>query len=186
MVNRLNKDTYTGGNVMTIKPTIEEYPAYFESYIHQVSEGILSDILINQLEETTELLSNLSEEQANYRYAAGKWTLKEVLGHITETERIMSYRLLRMSRGDQTPLAGYDEDEYVKEASFHSRSLADLLEEFRAVRHATRTLIQGLTEEGWLRKGIANEKEISVRAIAFIIAGHELHHVKIIKERYLS
>lgn len=171
---------------MTIKPSVGEYPTYFESYIDQVPEGELPDILLNQLEVTTALLSNLKESQANYRYAPGKWTLKEVLGHISDTERIMSYRLLRMSRGDQTPLQGYDEDEYVKEASFHSRSLDDLLEEFRAVRLATHALMKSLSEESWLRKGFANDKEISVRAIAYIIAGHELHHVNMIQERYLS
>ena len=170
---------------MTKKPLSEEYPAYFEKYIDQVPEGNLLDILISQLEETTSFLSSLEETQWNYRYAPGKWTLKEVLGHISETERIMSYRLLRMSRGDQTPLPGYDEDEYVKEACFHSHSATDLLEEFRAVRHSTYTLIRGLNEEGWGRKGVANNKEISVRAIAFIIAGHELHHMKIIKDKYV-
>jgi len=171
---------------MTIKPTVGEYPSYFESYIDQVPEGNLLDILISQLEETTEFLTTLEDEQWNYRYATGKWTIKEVLGHVSDTERIMSYRLLRMSRGDQTPLQGYDEDEYVKEASFQNQSTVDLIEEFRAVRNSTYTLLRGLSEEDWLRKGVANDKEISVRAIAFIIAGHELHHVKIIKERYLS
>lgn len=171
---------------MTKKPLSEEYPAYFEAYIDMVPEGNLIDVLFNQLDETTALLTNLEESQANYNYAPGKWTLKEVLGHISDTERIMSYRLLRFSRGDQTPLPGYDEDEYVQQASFHSRSLDDLLKEFTAVRHATCALMQGLSVESWLRKGIANDKEISVRAIAYIIAGHELHHVKIIKERYLS
>lgn len=170
---------------MTIKPSAGEYPSYFESYIDQVPEGNLLEILISQIEETTAFLSTLEESQWNYRYAPGKWTLKEMLGHISDTERIMGYRLLRISRGDQTPLSGYDEDEYVKGASFQNQSIAELLEEFRAVRHSTYTLLRGLNEDGWGRTGVANDKEISVRAIAYIIAGHELHHVKIIKEKYL-
>lgn len=171
---------------MTIKPSVGEYPSYFKSYIDQVPEGNLLEILISQIEETTAFLSTLEESQWNYRYAPGKWTLKEMLGHISDTERIMSYRLLRISRGDQTPLSGYDEDEYVKGASFQNHSIVELLEEFKAVRHSTYTLIRGLNEDSWGRKGVANDREISVRAIAYIIAGHELHHVRIIKERYLS
>lgn len=170
---------------MWTKPTNEEFPAYYGKYIDLVSEGSLEDTLIKQLENTTALLSDVSETQANYRYALGKWTLKEVIGHIADTERIMSYRVLRIARGDQTPLAGYDDEQYVKEASFHSRSLPDLLEDFTAVRRSTLSLVRGLSENVWSRKGIANNSEISVSALAYIIAGHELHHVKIIKEKYL-
>ena len=131
------------------------------------------------------MLSGISETQANYRYALGKWTLKEVIGHITDTERIMSYRVLRIARGDQSPLAGYDDEHYVREASFHSHSVLDLLEDFTAVRRSTISLVRGLSEHVWSRKGIANNSEISVSALAYIIAGHELHHVKIIKDKYL-
>ena len=170
---------------MWTKPSNEEYPTYFEKYIDLVSEGSLEDTLFKQLKETAALLSDISETQANYRYALGKWTLKEVIGHITDTERIMSYRVLRIARGDRTPLEGYDDEQYVKEALFHSRSLPDLLEEFKVVRHSTISLVRGLSEKVWSRKGIANNSEISVSALAYIITGHELHHVKIIKEKYL-
>jgi hypothetical protein len=170
---------------MSKKPSIEEYPAYYGTYIDLVPEGSLEDILLSQLEETTVLLSDITETQENYRYALGKWTLKEVIGHITDTERIMSYRLLRIARGDQTPLAGFNEEQYVKNASFHSYSLTDVVEDFIAVRRSTLTLVNGLSEEVWSRKGLANDSEISVNALAYIIAGHELHHVKIIKEKYL-
>jgi len=170
---------------MTKKPSNEEYPEYYDPYIALVSEGSIENILINQLEETTALLSNLEEAQANYRYADGKWTLKEVIGHIIDTERIMSYRFLRISRGDRTPLAGFDENQYVEGASFQSRLVTDLIKELIAVRHSTLTQMRGLTEESWSRKGFANDTKISARAIAYIIAGHELHHVKIIKEKYL-
>lgn len=170
---------------MWTKPTNQEYPAYFQNYIDLVSEGCLEATLNTQLKNTTALLSGITETQANYRYASGKWTLKEVIGHIMDTERIMSYRLLRIARGDQTPLGGYDEDQYVKEASFHSRSLPDILEEFATVRRSTLSLVKGLSEEVWSRQGIANNNGISVSALSYIIAGHELHHIKIIKEKYL-
>ena len=171
---------------MWIKPSNEEFPFYFETYIELVSEGSIEDTLIKQLNDTTAFLSNTSETQANYRYATGKWTLKEVIGHITDTERIMSYRLLRIARGDQSPLAGYDDEAYVNEAAFHSRSLPDLLKDFSAVRQSTVSLVRSLPEDVWSRKGIANNSEISVRALAYIIAGHELHHVKIIKDKYIN
>ena len=170
---------------MWTKPSNEEFPAYFGKYIDLVSEGSLEDTLIKQLKDTSAFLSNMSETQANYRYATGKWTLKEVIGHITDTERIMSYRVLRISRGDRTPLEGYDDEQYVKEAAFHSRSLPDLLKDFSTVRQSTVSLVRSLPGDVWSRKGIANNNEISVRALAYIIAGHELHHVKIIKDKYV-
>ncbi|WP_075619189.1 DinB family protein [Paenisporosarcina indica] len=167
------------------KPSIGEYPAYYGGYINLVPKGNLLDILAKQLEDTTALLSDKTETQSTYRYADGKWTLKEVIGHITDTERIMSYRLLRISRGDKTPLAGYNDEDYVKEAFFHTRSISELLEDFHVVRRSTISLLRGLPETAWARTGIANNSEISVNALLFIIAGHELHHVNIIKERYL-
>jgi len=167
------------------KPSIHEYPSYYRGYIDFVPEGSLSDNLVKQLEDTLELLSDITETQANFRYAPGKWTLKEVIGHITDTERIMSYRLLRIARGDKTPLAGYDDEKYVKESSFRTRSISELLEDFIVVRQSTLSLMRGLPETVWSRTGFANNSEISVNAIAYIIAGHELHHVKIIKEKYI-
>jgi len=174
-----------GGHVMHNRPPFGEYPAYYGSYINLVPAGSLNEILSRQLEDTVTLLTGITEAQENFQYAPGKWTVKEVIGHITDTERIMSYRLLRISRGDQTPLAGYDDEEYVKEASFHSRSMSDLLEDFAAVRRSTIALLHGLPEGVWNRKGFANGGEISVNALAYIIAGHELHHIKLLKERYL-
>ncbi|WP_223701790.1 DinB family protein [Sutcliffiella deserti] len=166
-------------------PTQEEYPSYFREYVESVPEGSLLGILEKQLEETVSLLSGLTEEKANFAYVPGKWTLKEVIGHVTDTERIMSYRLLRIARGDLTPLPGFDEDRYVEGAAFTSRSIMDLTQEFKAVRQSTIALISGLEAETWTRFGVASEQNVSARAIAYIIAGHERHHVKIIKDRYL-
>lgn len=168
------------------KPLPEEYPAYYETYISLVPDDGLTDILATQIQEVTTLLSCLDETQANFRYAENKWTVKEVIGHIADTERVMSYRLLRIARGDKTPLAGYDDEQYVRQASFHDRSIQDLLEELKAVRYSTICLINGLNEEAFLRKGVASNLDISARALAYIIAGHERHHVKILKEKYLT
>ncbi|OGX61613.1 MAG: hypothetical protein A2189_02540 [Paenibacillus sp. RIFOXYA1_FULL_44_5] len=171
---------------MSTRPLKNEYNAYYEQYIGIVPEGSIQEILIKQLEETIQLLSTISEEQANSRYAPDKWTLKEVAGHIIDNERIMGYRLLRIARGDQTPLPGYEQDDFVREASFSAYTLAEIIEDYTAVRRASLTLLRGLSEQAWLRQGIANNNEISVKALAYILAGHELHHLKVIREKYLA
>ncbi len=171
--------------MMNLSLIKEEYPDDYERYISLVSEGNVVDHLAKQLETTNSLLSLLTETQANYRYAPEKWSVKEVIGHIADTERIMSYRLLRLVRGDQTPLAGFDQDLYVQAAGFALRPLPDLLEDLTMVRRSTLMLLRGLQEEAWMSRGIVNDHHFSVRALAYIIAGHELYHVKLIKEKYL-
>src|SRR6202034_4604784 len=125
-----------------------------------------------------------SEGDGNFRYAADKWTVKEVVGHISDTERIFAYRALRLARADETALSGFEQDDYVLAGAFGERTLADLVEEFAFVRGATSALFHSLGEQAWLRRGIANKNEVTVRALAFIIAGHELHHRALLKERY--
>lgn len=132
---------------MLDRPSNEEYNANFEKYVKLVPEGDIRHILSHSLKSTTDVFTSVTEEQANYRYAPGKWNLKEVLGHMTDNERIMSYRLLRIARGDKTPLAGYDENALNSGASFDRCPLVDLLEDFSAVRRATLTLLRGLSEE---------------------------------------
>jgi uncharacterized damage-inducible protein DinB len=168
------------------RPLSNEYEPYFETYIQIVPQGNLLLILSQQIKETADLLRNITDAQGEYRYASGKWSLKEVIGHMADTERIMAYRLLRIARGDETPLAGFDENQFVKAAAFGQRSVQDLVEELTSVRQATLYLLHGLTNEAWLCAGIANNKNVTVRSIAYIIAGHELHHRKVIEERYLS
>jgi hypothetical protein len=168
------------------RPISEEFDPFYEGYIQLVPEGDLLQLLSQQLKETTDLFRNVTDGQGEYRYAPGKWSLKEVLGHMTDTERVMSYRLLRIARGDRTPLAGFDENLFVSGAAFSLRSVQDLLEEFASVRQSTLHLLYGLTEEAWKRRGIANDQEISVLALAAILAGHELHHRKVLEERYFS
>lgn len=170
---------------MLNRPLKEEYGPYYEQYISLVPEEKVSDILTQSLERTVEMLSAVPEQKGLYRYAEGKWSLKEVLGHIVDTERIMSYRLLRIARGDKKPLSGFDQDEYIKGTSFDSIPLVQLIEEYTNVRRATLYLLKGLSEEAWTRTGSANNSELSVRALAYIIAGHELHHLNVILDRYL-
>ncbi|HEV2495352.1 MAG TPA: DinB family protein [Terriglobia bacterium] len=166
-------------------PEASEYAPYYGQYISMVSGNDVLRALEEQRPATAALFERLSDQQADYRYAPEKWSVKEVLGHIIDTERIMSYRALRIARHDKKPLAGFEQDDYVRAAQFGQRKLAGLVEEFTAVRHATLLLFQNLGPEAWMRLGIANEKEVSVRALAYIIAGHELHHRKILQEKYL-
>lgn len=163
-----------------------EYAPYYEPYISLVPEGDIIQILEQQINETTSLLQGLSEEQAKFRYEPGKWSVKEVLGHIADTERIMSFRLLSVARGETAALPGYDDSLYVENGKFERQSVAELLENFAGIRKSTLHLLKSLPEEALLRRGNANGFEVSARAIAFIIAGHERHHRNILLERYLQ
>ena len=167
------------------RPQKSEYAVFYEKYVALVPGGDFLEILEGQHSELQRLLSPLSEEQAEFRYAAEKWSIKEVIGHINDAERIFAYRLLRTARGDRTPLAGFEQDPYIQSGNFGARKLSDLLEEFTSVRKASITLVRSLDEQAWMRRGIASQKEVTALALAFIIAGHERHHRNILEERYL-
>jgi len=167
------------------RPEAGEYAPYYDRYISLVSGDDILLTLERQLPQTLDFLSGVSEEQGEFRYAPDKWSLKEVVGHLIDTERIMSYRALRFARNDKTAIAGYEQDDYVRFGPFSHCRLADLLDEFRHVRHASISLFRNLDQEAWLRRGVANQNEISVRALAYVIAGHELHHRRILREKYL-
>jgi hypothetical protein len=167
------------------RPDSTEHAPYFEKYISLVPEGDIVTTLGKQIEGTLGLLRGLNEAQGDLRYAPGKWSVKEVVGHLIDAERIFAYRALRFARNDATPLPSFDENSYVANANFGSRALADLAEEFRLVRGSNIYLLKNLDGASWLRRGVANENEISVRALAYVTAGHELHHVGIIRSRYL-
>ncbi|MGH0551848.1 DinB family protein [Bacillus pretiosus] len=169
---------------MNQRPSEEEYAVNFGEYIRLVPEGNIIDILLAQEKQMTELLASLTESNGAYRYAEGKWTLKEVVGHIADGERVMTYRLLRFARGDQTPLSGFDQELFMP--PFGNWTTAQLAEDYRAVRQSTITLLRGLTAEAWSRKGTANNASITPRALAYSIAGHEIHHMGVIRNRYLS
>ncbi len=166
------------------RPDSTEYAPYFEKYISLVPEGDIVATLGKQIEGTLGLLRSLSEAQGDLRYAPGKWSVKEVIGHLIDTERIFAYRALRFARNDATPLPGFDENSYVDNASFGARSLADLADEFELVRKSNLYLFKNLDGESSARHGLSNNNEISVRALAYITAGHELHHAGILRSRY--
>jgi len=168
------------------RPLEGEFIPYYQKYIDLVPDGDLIELLARHADETLALLREQPPEFADHAYAEGKWTVKQVVGHVCDAERIFTYRLLRIARADQTPLAGFDENAYVPAGGFEARTLESLLEEFAAVRQATIALIAGLPDAGWSRSGIANDSPISARALAYILAGHELHHRGVLRSRYLS
>lgn len=167
------------------RPKTGDYATSYEKYISLVPEGEFLQILETQLRDWQQVVGKLSEAAADFRYAPDKWSIKEVLGHVTDSERIFAYRLLRIARGDQTPLAGFEQDDYVRTANSSARKRSELLEEFTAVRGATMALVSSLDDAAWVRRGVANQKEISATALAFVIAGHERHHRLVLEERYL-
>ena len=168
-----------------IKPESNEFAPYYAKYISLVANGDVVSTLRQQLENSLSLLRGIPEEKANSRYAPDKWSVKEVVGHVLDSERIFGYRALRFARNDQTPLNGFEQDDYVRAANFGKIRLSDLADEFQNVRQANIHLFRSLDDAAWLRRGAANENEVSVRALAYIIAGHELHHMGILKTKYL-
>lgn len=168
------------------RPGTDEYAPYYGTYIGKVPDGDLRAMLASQLAETLALIRSIPESRGGHRYAPDKWSIKGVLGHLADSERIFSYRALRIGRGDTTPLPGFEQDDYVPMGNFDARTLRDLADELAAVRQATLHLFAHLDQAAFERRGSASGKPVSVRALAYIIAGHELHHVGILKTRYLS
>ncbi len=167
------------------RPDAGEYPPYYHTYIGKVN----TDDLISALEEGKgnflSFMALVPADKLEYRYQEGKWTIKELIIHLMDAERIFTYRALRFSRGDSTSLAGFNEDEYVPNSGADERSLQNLLQEYAALRQSTIEFFKNLSPEMMLRTGIANGQEISVRSLGYIIPGHEIHHLAVIRERYL-
>ena len=168
-----------------LRPNTDEYAPYYHAYICKVNTDDLIGALEAGQNEFIQLLQGISADKLDYRYQEGKWSIKEVLIHQMDVERIFTCRALRFSRNDRTSLPGFDEDQYVPEANAAERSLDSLIDEYTALRRSTIQFFKNISPEMSLRTGIANGKEISVRALGFIIPGHELHHMQVIKERYL-
>jgi hypothetical protein len=168
------------------RPGTDEYAPYYDRYISLVSGSDILTTLDAQRRQTVLLLSGRDEEDGDFRYAPDKWSAKQVLGHVCDTERIFAYRALRISRGDETPIEGFEQDDYVRNGPFAHVPLAEVIEDYIAVRRATITLFRNLDETAWMRRGVANKNPISVRAIAYLIAGHELHHRRVLEEKYFS
>lgn len=168
-----------------LRPQSTEHAPYYAGYIALVPDGDVVETLRRQRDDTRRLLLAIPEERGGHRYAPGKWSIRELLGHVGDTERVMSYRALRIARGDATPLAGFDQDTFVAGANFDRRTIADLAEELEAVRGSTVALVQSFDEQMFERRGTANGVEVSARALVFIIAGHEQHHVDMLRKQYL-
>jgi len=168
------------------KPEVNEYALYYQRYIDLITTDDIFSVFKQQAEEIVALFTTLSEEQASFRYAEGKWTIKEVLGHIVDSERIFGYRVLAISRGEKNPLPGFAENEYVRNGKYENRSLQSLLAEYSQLSSANLELFKSLDEEMLSQKGTASGKEVTARAILFVTIGHEKHHLEIIKSRYLS
>jgi hypothetical protein len=172
--------------VTTRRPAADEFAPYYASYIALVPEGDLLATLRAQADTYRALFADVPDERRSLRYAPGKWSLAESLLHVTDTERVFAYRALRIARGDATtPLPGFDQDAWVPASMADARSLADLVDEFVAVRQATLALLTGLPDAAWDRRGIASNATVSVRALAFMIAGHAAHHAQLFRDHYL-
>lgn len=169
------------------KPDDNEFPSYAKMYIDLLpDDGLLLEHLRNNFISTKKLILSLLEEKLIYKYAKDKWTIKEILVHIIDDERIYAYRALRFARNDKTELPGFDQDEFARFSDANLRDIKNIFEEFEAVRNSTIAFLDGLTEDAFLRSGIANENRYTVRALAYHLAGHEIHHINIIKEKYLN
>lgn len=167
------------------RPEKNEYAEYYETYVSLVKETDIVSALENQLAEMENLFAGITEEKAAYAYAEGKWSIKELVGHLIDGERIFSYRALRISRADRTPIEGFEQDGYIENSNFNAAKLSELREEFALVRKANLLFFKNLTAEAWTRRGTASGWEFSVRALAFIMVGHVRHHANVLKNRYL-
>lgn len=168
-------------------PKAEELSVYYRGYLKYADAGAdLVHLIRQQKMETAEFLASVSEERASKAYAPDKWLLKEVVGHICDTERILAYRALRIARNDKTPMAVFDENAYTPASNYHSRTLKNIGDELLTVRYSTISLIENFSPEMILRKGIASGQEVSVGAVIFFIYAHQQHHLNVIKEKYLT
>jgi hypothetical protein len=170
---------------VSARPESNEYAPYYGKYVSLVPQGDILITLEKQAPETAELLAR-PEADGDFRYAPGKWSVKESLGHVIDAERVFAYRALRIARNDKTPLPGFEQDDYVKYGPFDQCTLTALVEEFTAVRKSTVLMFRALDEAAWTRRGTASNNEVTVRALAYMIAGHELHHRRIFQDKYFS
>jgi uncharacterized damage-inducible protein DinB len=171
--------------MMIAKPKIDEYAPFYAGYVAQTGEDDVIQTLAELKDSTWQFLSNLPVQKGDYAYAPGKWTVKQLLSHMIDAERVFAYRVLCFSRGDENALPGFDENDYVDRANVSTRTLDELAQEFKALREANLYLYRSITTEQSLFIGTASGKTVSVRALLYIAAGHEIHHVNVIRERYL-
>ena len=167
------------------RPEKNEYFEYYDTYVSKVESDDVLPVLEKQTAELRQLFADIPEEKGSFSYADGKWTVKELLSHIIDGERIFAYRILRISRGDATPIEGFEHNGYIENSNANNRCISDLIEEFDLQRRANLLMLKNISDEDSRRMGTASEKPVSVRALAFISAGHVTHHIGILKERYL-
>jgi len=168
------------------KPAAVTLTAEQKTYVSPVTEGNIPKLLEANERKLVKLVKDLSPKKLTYRYAPGKWTIPDIIMHLADCERVYAYRILCISRGDTSPLPGFDENAFAKAINTNKIDFKKLLKEYKAVRKSTLHLLKNLTEEMYMRKGMANHKETSVQKLVYGMAGHELHHIKIIKEKYLK
>jgi uncharacterized damage-inducible protein DinB len=166
------------------RPEPAEYASFYANYIARVPEGDVVSTLRDSGKEITAALAAIPESRGGFRYGEGKWSVREVVGHVIDAERIFSYRALRLARADSTPLPPFEENDYVRSAGSDARTMADLVEELRAVRESTVRMFASFPDEAWARRGVVSGREVSVRALAYIAAGHARHHLEVLRERY--
>jgi uncharacterized damage-inducible protein DinB len=169
-----------------MRPKENDYDPYYQEYIDTIKGDDIILALDKQIITCLEFLESIPEEKKTYSYATGKWTIAEVLGHLIDSERIMAFRALWFARNDQSPLPGFEQDDYIKYGDFNKRTLKNLIEEWSYIRKSNNILFASFSEEALKRRGVANEKQITVLALLFIIVGHMNHHLDILKERYLK
>lgn len=169
-----------------MKPNENEYPVFYKPYIDEIQDGDITDILITQGKTAYKFFKDIPESIGDYRYLPDKWSIKEVIGHLADAERVFAYRLMRISRGDKTELAGFDENFYIVNGRYNEMSMKALIDNILFLRASTINLVSNLTEEELSRSGTANGSHITANALAYIIAGHLEHHLNVINERYLS
>jgi hypothetical protein len=168
------------------RPNQNEYTPYYNKYIDLVPEGDIFKILKKQIGDLEKLCKNIPSKKYLYRYAPEKWSIKEVVGHIADTERVMAFRALRFARNDNNNLPGFDQDEFVRQSNHNNIKLNDLVKGFTAVRQSNILLFKTFTDEMLIRQGVANEKIVSVRALIYVMVGHVTHHINVLKEKYLK
>ena len=168
------------------RPENSEYSLFYEGYVSSITETDVLSVLAAQPDELRSLITGVAEDRGSFAYAAGKWTIKELLGHIIDGERVFGYRAHRISHGDQTPLPGFDQEIYVRNGRSGARTFADMLDEFADQRKANLAMARHFSEGDLDRTGIASDASVTVRALLFIMAGHVRHHQRILAERYLS
>ncbi len=169
---------------MIERPEPSEYADFYAGYVAALPSGDILEILEGQKDQLSHLAGIVAPDRETFRYAPGKWSVREIVGHLIDAERVFSYRALCFSRGDETPLPGFDENFYVANADFDSRTLQSLLEELTLLRSANVLLFRSLAPEDLARVGVANTHPVSVRALAFILAGHLQHHFNVLRDRY--